>query len=87
MFCWGLVRGKTQTHLPWANWISPLKDFPADAWFHDVFDEEGNPHDIAEFEFLRMMHSVEHFAETGEPGVRLKPKRVRAAARKLVTVD
>ena len=86
MFCWGLVRGKTQTHLPWTNWISPLKDFPADAWFHDVFDEDGNPHDVAEVEFLRTMHSVEHYAFTGEPPVRPKPERVKVPAQKLATV-
>lgn len=69
MFCWGLVRGKTQTHLPWSNWISPLKDFPAEAWFHDIFHADGRPHDEAEVEFLRMMHRVAHYATTGIPGV------------------
>lgn len=81
MFCWGLVRGKTQTHLPWANWISPLQDFPAEAWFHDVFDEDGNPHDVAEVEFLRMMHSLQHFIETGEPGVQPVAEPVATAAK------
>ncbi len=76
MFCWGLVRGKTQTHLPWANWISPLEDFPADAWFHDIFDEQGNPHDLAEVAFLRMMHSMKHYAATGEAGVATIPEPV-----------
>ena len=22
-FCWGLVQGKTQTHLPWDSWATP----------------------------------------------------------------
>lgn len=79
MFCWGLVRGKTQTHLPWANWISPLKDFPAEAWFHDIFEEDGSPHDITEVAFLRMMHSLEHFIETGERGVQPTLEPVTAA--------
>jgi hypothetical protein len=62
MYCWGLVRGKTQTHLPWANWVSPLEDFPAEAWFHDIFDTDGSPHDEAEVEYLRMMHRLAHYA-------------------------
>ena len=65
-FCWGLVRGKTQTHLPWDNWISPFADFPKEAWFHDIFDPDGTPHDVAEVEFIRMMSQVAHFARTGE---------------------
>jgi len=87
MFCWGLVRGKTQTHLPWANWISPLKDFPAEAWFHDIFDEDGSPHDVAEVAFLRMMHSLERFIETGEPGVQPTPEPVITAARSFERAD
>lgn len=83
MFCWGLVRGKTQTHLPWANWISPLKDFPAEAWFHDIFDEDGSPHDVAEVAFLRMMHSLAHFVETGQPGAQPAEGPVETAARAL----
>lgn len=83
MFCWGLVRGKTQTHLPWANWISPLKDFPAEAWFHDIFDEDGSPHDVAEVAFLRMMHSLAHFVETGQPGAQPAEEPVETAARAL----
>jgi len=64
-FCWGLVRGKTQTHLPWDNWISPLAGFPKEAWFHDIFDIDGTPHDAAEVEFIRMMNNVEQFAKAG----------------------
>jgi hypothetical protein len=86
MFCWGLVRGKTQTHLPWANWISPLKDFPADAWFHDIFDADGSAHDEAEVEFLRWMHRVEHYAMTGDPGVDAVPAPADGKARKFATV-
>ncbi|MDX3909652.1 MAG: cellulase family glycosylhydrolase [Sphingobium sp.] len=51
-FCWGLVKGKTQTHLPWENWDCPLPDVSADTWFHDIFDEMGVPHDPAEVELL-----------------------------------
>ena len=57
-FCWGLVRGKTQTHLPWDGWDGRLADSPADAWFHDIFDESGVPHDPTEVEFLRILSAV-----------------------------
>jgi hypothetical protein len=57
-FCWGLVRGKTQTHLPWKNWESP-KLASEDAWFHDVFDEDGIPHDQSEVEFLQLLSAID----------------------------
>ncbi|MGL5839488.1 MAG: cellulase family glycosylhydrolase [Sphingorhabdus sp.] len=60
--CWGLVRGKTQTHLPWDNWISDLEDFPKEAWFHDIFEPDGTPHDASEVEFIRMMTRIADFA-------------------------
>lgn len=59
--CWGLVRGKTQTHLPWDNWISDLEDFPAEAWFHDIFEPDGTPHDETEVEFIRGMTRLAEF--------------------------
>ncbi|MDB5715894.1 MAG: hypothetical protein JWO15_3291 [Sphingomonadales bacterium] len=61
-FCWGLVRGKTQTHLPWDAWINPNIEGLKDAWFHDIFDEDGQPHDVAEVEFLRLLNKLD--AET-----------------------
>ena len=57
-FCWGLVRGKTQTHLPWDKWDMP-PGADAGAWFHDIFDTDGVPHDPVEVEFLRMLKTVE----------------------------
>jgi hypothetical protein len=58
-FCWGLVRGKTQTHLPWDKWTNPNPDGPEDAWFHDIFDVTGDPHDPAEIEFLRLLRRID----------------------------
>lgn len=72
--CWGLVRGKTQTHLPWDNWISDLADFPAEAWFHDIFEPDGTPHDPAEVEFLRMITRI-----AVDAGVELAEQPVAAA--------
>ncbi len=61
--CWGLVRGKTQTHLPWDSWSRPYLDGPAGPWFHDIFEPDGTPHDQAEVDFLRAMA-----ANDGRPG-------------------
>lgn len=58
-FCWGLVRGKTQTHLPWEGWQSTNKTAKLDAWFHDVFEADGVPHDATEVEFLRMLQKID----------------------------
>ncbi|MGL4313890.1 MAG: cellulase family glycosylhydrolase [Sphingomonas sp.] len=58
-FCWGLVRGKTQTHLPWDKWTAPEPLAAEDAWFHDIFDADGVPHDPAEVEFLRLLNAIE----------------------------
>lgn len=57
-FCWGLVRGKTQTHLPWDKWDGALPEVAKDVWFHDIFDEAGVPHDAAEVELLRLLSAT-----------------------------
>ncbi len=54
-FCWGLVNGKTQTHLPWDSWAKPYLDGMAGPWFHDIFDANGVPHDAVEVEFIRKL--------------------------------
>lgn len=54
-FCWGLVQGKTQTHLPWDSWATPYLDGPVGPWFHDIFDGEGKPHDAAEVALIRSL--------------------------------
>lgn len=58
-FCWGLVRGKTQTHLPWAAWENPNLAGLKDKWFHDIFDVGGVPYDAAEIAFLRMLRALD----------------------------
>jgi hypothetical protein len=57
-FCWGLVRGKTQTHLPWDKWENPNAHAARDGWFHDIFDERGVAHDEREVEFLRLLNKI-----------------------------
>ena len=54
-FCWGLVQGKTQTHLPWDSWATPYADDPTRPWFHDIFDAAGVPHDATEVDFIRKL--------------------------------
>ncbi len=53
LFNWGLVRGKTQTHLPWDSWDHPYLGPAPEPWFHDVCDPDGTPHDPAEAALLR----------------------------------
>lgn len=43
-----------------------MVDFPTDLWFHDIFDEDGTPHDASEVEFIRMMNNVVDFVRTGD---------------------
>ncbi|MDB5490696.1 MAG: 1,4-beta-xylanase [Micavibrio sp.] len=45
---WGLVVGKSQTHLPWRNWSQPTQSPPAGNLFHDIFWSDGTPIDPAE---------------------------------------
>lgn len=58
-FCWGLVRGKTQTHLPWDSWDNPNLAGLADKWFHDIFDADGVAHDPQEVEFLLLITAID----------------------------
>jgi hypothetical protein len=41
---WGLVQGKTQTHLPWDSWKKPYTDREPTVWFHEVFKADGTPY-------------------------------------------
>lgn len=47
-FSWGLVRGKTQTHIPW-NWRGEAE--PPE-WFHDVLHPDGTPYCESEANML-----------------------------------
>ncbi len=53
LFNWGLVRGRTQTHLPWDSWDHPYLGAAPEPWFHDICDPDGAPHDPAESALLR----------------------------------
>jgi hypothetical protein len=52
---WGLVVGKTQTHLPWDSWQRPYTDREPQIWFHEVFRQDGTPYRADEVELIRTL--------------------------------
>jgi hypothetical protein len=55
MINWGLVQGRTQTHLPWDSWQRPYTDREPSIWFHEVFRTDGTPYIPEEVEFIKRM--------------------------------
>ena len=55
MINWGLVQGKTQTHLPWDSWEHPYVNREPSIWFHEVFRTDGTPYIPEEVEFIKRM--------------------------------
>jgi hypothetical protein len=51
---WGLVKGRSQTYLPWDSWQHPYINETPIVWFHDVFHEDGKPYREREAELIRM---------------------------------
>lgn len=54
-FQWGLVRGRTQTHLPWPEALLRRHGGVPDrsVWFHDLLEPDGTPYDPAEIAVIR----------------------------------
>jgi hypothetical protein len=50
---WGLVKGRSQTYLPWDSWQRPYVTQGPTVWFHDVFYEDGTPYRVREAEIIR----------------------------------
>ena len=50
---WGLVKGRSQTYLPWDSWQHPYINETPPVWFHDVFYEDGTPYRQREAELIR----------------------------------
>lgn len=48
---WGLVNGRTQTHLPWPGFGQPGDE----TWHHDLFHPDGRPYDADEVATFRAM--------------------------------
>lgn len=54
---WGLVQGKSQTHLPWDSWRRPYVDREPTVWFHEVFRTDGTPYNPEETALIRRLTS------------------------------
>lgn len=52
---WGLVKGRSQTYLPWDSWLHPYVHETPIVWFHDIFDESGAPYRQREVEIIRTL--------------------------------
>jgi hypothetical protein len=52
---WGLVQGKSQTHLPWDSWQRPYTDREPTVWFHEVFRTDGTPYRTEETELIKRL--------------------------------
>ncbi|MGA2169001.1 MAG: 1,4-beta-xylanase [Terracidiphilus sp.] len=50
---WGLVKGRSQTYLPWDSWQHPYILAKPTVWFHDIFHEDGTPYRQREVELIR----------------------------------
>lgn len=58
-FQWGLVKGRTQTNLPWPSDLVEAHGGTADrsVWFHDLVDERGVPYDPSEVSLIGSLRS------------------------------
>jgi len=56
-FNWGLVQGRTQTHLPWPRPLLEQHGIDPDetVWFHDIFWPDGRPYDPAEVQLIKSL--------------------------------
>jgi hypothetical protein len=52
---WGLVAGKTQTHLPWDSWQKAYVGREPAVWFHEVFRTDGAPYSPEEVSLIKKL--------------------------------
>jgi hypothetical protein len=52
---WGLVQGKTQTHLPWDSWKQAYVGREPEVWFHEVFRPDGTPYRAEEVALIKKL--------------------------------
>lgn len=54
---WGLVNGRTQTHLPWPKLQveNRIEDPQNTEWFHDLLHSDGRPYSTAETRLIRSL--------------------------------
>jgi len=50
---WGLVKGRSQTYLPWDSWQRPYVLLTPTVWFHDIFYEDGTAYRQREVQIFR----------------------------------
>jgi hypothetical protein len=62
-FQWGLVKGRTQTHLPWPGVVT-ARATDAEEWFHDLLAEDGAPHSPGELALIASIRASGARAET-----------------------
>jgi len=56
-FNWGMVQGRTQTHLPWPRPLLEQHGINPDEtiWFHDIFWPDGRPYDPVEIQIINSL--------------------------------
>jgi hypothetical protein len=52
---WGLVRGKSQTHIPWDSWAKPYVNREPQPWHHDIFQPDGKPYRQGEIDLIKKL--------------------------------
>ncbi len=69
-FQWGLVKGRTQTWLPWPDDLVRAHGGQIDRniWFHDLLDETGEPYDLSEVETIRVLTALPNQPKQPELG-------------------
>jgi hypothetical protein len=65
---WGLVNGKTQTHLPWGH--RPEKLPYKGAWQHDLYRGDFSPYDPGEIEIIKNTIRRKRQTDCAEPSAR-----------------
>lgn len=53
-YCWGLVAGRTQTHLPWDSWVKAYDSEP-EPWHHEILRADGSAYDETEVALIRSL--------------------------------
>jgi len=79
MFNWGLVKGRTQTTLPWNSWQRPYTLQPPVVWFHDLLKHDGTPYRKRE---AKIIHALSAAPRGEVPPVALMPTSVPVSAPK-----
>jgi hypothetical protein len=55
-FMWGLINGKTQTHLPWGH--RPEKLPYTGVWQHDLYHNDFKPYNTGEIEIIKKLNNI-----------------------------